>query len=1272
MTSGVALSSQQLFFDGSEPLELDVTVANVSDVIDTYELRVLGIDSEWLEGATESLQLFPGESGNFSLLIDLPEDFPAGRHDVVVQVRSSIFPERLHISRIDLVVDGYEQIALDVSPNRIIAGGRSNFVVTALNQGNKESWVELDLDDPEGLTEVEFSPPGARVPPGRQQLFTVRLKAPRPWFGQPASRILNIGVKGLDESVTQLFNFIQKPKIGRWILSMCGLLFAVLVFGLVLSRELSTFADRVGVDRSVLQDAYASSSGAGNQGNATLEGQLLDSRSLQPVPWAQVQVYDGADLANKVRSTATDETGSFLISGLSRSGGYRVSFDKPGYLPSWYGGGRTIDVAKLVYPSGEELSVQMQGQLSAVEGNVTGPSIESSTASLLIDPQTLQLRQVNDPAVMASVEIQDGGLYQFEEVPSGRYQVRISVPGFSTKYSDFFYLDAGTTLSVPDIAIQRGNGEINGNLRMLKEGVGVPLEYAQLRLEDSKGSERYELTSGTPSLRFQVAPVEDGSARLANGENGTITVRRLNFSEGDPEAKCSIPAGAKGCEISAMHSSEQSSESLPIADEMNLEISVATLLGSPLEAVDIQVIDGLGREFLCSEDGNTRNDTVPPGGSTFDSSANSSCGFGGVAAGNAQVFVYRPNEDKSSSSIEISSGRRSKLQIRVATLEAALATIEIERSSTSSTAATKVSDTSVVVFGPYIQDQVLTRPSFTEEALTSLQIENLDWSEVPVDKQPLAVYPENADSPVCELYEPSLSCEFEQEMLDQTVNAFVMRFADNEIFSYGRPGVRDGLWTISVPTGNQATSDFSVKLISEDGSPVLVPPGQTALATVVGSDLNGDISNAKCVIPGSSDNCQVPISEVGYGLLDIAVTNVADWQPLMTQAFYNGLDSEVLVTPQLSLKQSGPGDFQFSNLPTPANYLLTVEGSESIQEHTMEIQLVEGQALEDLVVLANPTFGSIRGQLSLPTGVSGRAGGVEVIASDGESTWSSTSISAGVDDSRIGSFVFPKLPVPGTYQITVDDPLMEASAIDYVVSELAPDVVAPNPLLLKPKLGSLSGRIFQCENTSCSTKSARPKANVTLSNSLISFDVMSVDRCFLEAGVPNAGTSGCGGNFIVDSVPVGSYLLAVEVTGAQPQTRQVTIGSGTTTNVEILVPVSAQLEIEICDALPTNATARCAASNRLSGWNIALYKESEFPTGSAVPGIANANGDITTYNSLDAPLRYVVTANGPSSSGRSGNLSTSFAMPASSKVVLVCAPPALSSNLASCRLVNLG
>ena len=257
---------------------------------------------------------------------------------------------------------------LDVSPT--IAGGRSNFVVTALNQGNKNhgsSLISTTRRVSQRLSSVRLAREFRQV----DSTFTVRLKAPRPWFGQPASRILNIGVKGLDESVTQLFNFIQKPKIGRWILSMCGLLFAVLVFGLVLSRELSTFADRVGVDRSVLQDAYASSSGAGNQGNATLEGQLLDSRSLQPVPWAQVQVYDGADLANKVRSTATDETGSFLISGLSRSGGYRVSFDKPGYLPSWYGGGRTIDVAQLVYPSGEELSVDAR-TASAVEGNVTG------------------------------------------------------------------------------------------------------------------------------------------------------------------------------------------------------------------------------------------------------------------------------------------------------------------------------------------------------------------------------------------------------------------------------------------------------------------------------------------------------------------------------------------------------------------------------------------------------------------------------------------------------------------------------------------------------------------------------------------------------------------------------------------------------------------------------------------------------------------------------------------------------------------------------------
>ena len=1302
MTSGVALSSQRLVFDGSGPLELDVAVANVSDVIDTFELRVLGLDAEWLEGNTEPIQLFPGESGNFSLSIDLPDDFPAGRHDVVVQVRSSIFPERLHISRIDLVVDGYEQIALDLSPNRVIGGGRSDFVVTALNQGNKESWVELELDDPEGLTEVEFNPSGARVQPGRQQLFSVRLKAPRPWFGQPASRILNVGVKGVDDSITQLFNFVQKPKIGRWILSMCGLLFAVLVFGLVLSRELSTFADRVGVDKSVLQDAYASSSGTGNQGNATLEGKVLDSRSLQPVPWAQVQVYDGADPANKVRSTATDETGSFIVGGLNRSGSYRVSFEKPGYLASWYGGGKSIDVAQLVYPSPLGLQAQLQGQLSLVEGVVVGPTGAASTASLLIDPQVLRLRQVNDPAVMASVIVGGDGKYQFEEIPSGRYQVRISVPGFSTQYSDFFHVGAGSSFRVPEIAVQKGNGEISGNLRIIKEGVGVPLEYAEIRLDDVEGMQRYSLTEGTPTIRFQVATGENGLARLASDEQGVITLRKLDFSEGDPELQCRIPSGAKGCEISAGHVSETSSVTLPVADEMNLKVSVATLLGSPLNSSDIQVIDGAGREFFCSEDGNTRNDIVPSGGSTFDTSINGACGFGGVAPGKAQVFVYRPNEGKSALSAEISSGRQTHLEIGLTALEVAEARLEIIRYSSGKTVSETTVKTSTVLVGAHLEEQILQRPVFGGSRTAQLQIEDLDWSDQRLDGESVLVYGRTTNEYLCEITRDNSECRIDLDTTSSPLNPVVVQAKESKlIITYGRPDDKQGVLSLgmapqsklgtldsSTDDNNKTAQDdgidlsdlksqedgaaLSIQLVATDGVAIVVPDNNAAKVTVVGSNREGLLTRVRCSIPSGSDSCSVSREEIGYGLLNIGISGVAGWEPLLSEAFVAGSNNQIDLSPNQKAQERGPGDFRFSNLPTPASYFLTVVGSELIQEHTMEIQLVEGQVLQDLIVLAEPSFGSIRGQLSMPPGVSGRAGGIQVVASDGENSWSSTSISVGSSERPVGSFVFPKLPVPGTYQITVEDPLMDASAIDYVVTELAPDVVAPNPLLLKPKEGSLSGRVFQCQNTSCSLKVARPKADVKLSNSLVNLTTMSVDRCFAELGTPNAAVSGCGGDFEVDGVPVGSYLLAVEVTGAQPQTRQVTIGSGTTTTVEVLVPVSAELEIEICNSLPTSSTARCGVSDRMSGWNVALYKEAEFPTGAPVPGVSNANGDITTYTALDAPVRYVVTANGPSTAGKSGNLSTSFAMPASSKVVLVCTPPVLTSNLASCRLVNLG
>ena len=183
---------------------------------------MLGVDPDWVTGAEEALQLFPGDSGFFELCINLPSDFPAGEHTLTLQCRSAVFPERILTSGITVIVESVDFVTLDVYPNRSISGKKTEFVLTAANHGNSDIWLELEADDPEALTEVQFSKPRVHIKRQEEATVEVQVQGPRPWVGQPASRVLTLGAKNIDDVAPQLFNFVQKPKLGRWLFSFFG------------------------------------------------------------------------------------------------------------------------------------------------------------------------------------------------------------------------------------------------------------------------------------------------------------------------------------------------------------------------------------------------------------------------------------------------------------------------------------------------------------------------------------------------------------------------------------------------------------------------------------------------------------------------------------------------------------------------------------------------------------------------------------------------------------------------------------------------------------------------------------------------------------------------------------------------------------------------------------------------------------------------------------------------------------------------------------------
>src|SRR6185436_7005102 len=108
-------------------------------------------------------------------------------------------------------------------------------------------------EDPEDVVQIAFTPPLVVLPPGRREIVHAEVSGGRPWFGQPKPRILTFSLG--PGSPPAMATFVQRPRIGRWLLSLLGLITAAAIFALVLSTVADRLVDESSVDPKVLDKA---------------------------------------------------------------------------------------------------------------------------------------------------------------------------------------------------------------------------------------------------------------------------------------------------------------------------------------------------------------------------------------------------------------------------------------------------------------------------------------------------------------------------------------------------------------------------------------------------------------------------------------------------------------------------------------------------------------------------------------------------------------------------------------------------------------------------------------------------------------------------------------------------------------------------------------------------------------------------------------------------------------------------------------------------------
>lgn len=441
---------------------ITLAVTNTSSVIDAFRVQVFGLDPSWITVVPDHLSLFPGQTEHVDIHVLLPPDYPASHRTLAVNVTSTDDPDAFSLNQVELEVQPRNVVGVRLDPVMITGGGSARFGMVVSNEGNAGVIANGYAVDPEDLATFEFAPANVFVAPGQEQVIEVTASGGRAWFGQMRPRTFTFGVE-TDHRVETLGTFVQRPRIGRWMLSLLGLLTAAAVFAMVLSRTFDSVVDEARVSTDVLDAALQQGEAGGavvptNPGGVL--GQLVTSTTNAGLSGAQAELFVASNTDTPVGSAATDDTGTFTFANLG-AGEYKLRLSGSGVGSIWFGDtDNPADAEVITVALGEVTkigTITINGIPVDVAGQISVPDPTNVTVSVVVPGS-------DPPAVVATTKLGPDGSFVLEDVPSpGTYQMIVETPGSAPQVRDLV-LEPGRPLADIEVTVQPGAGLISGTV----------------------------------------------------------------------------------------------------------------------------------------------------------------------------------------------------------------------------------------------------------------------------------------------------------------------------------------------------------------------------------------------------------------------------------------------------------------------------------------------------------------------------------------------------------------------------------------------------------------------------------------------------------------------------------------------------------------------------------------------------------------------------------------------------------------------------------------
>ncbi|KQW45985.1 hypothetical protein ASC77_18950 [Nocardioides sp. Root1257] len=512
----VELSQRRIIAVPRRPEPIEITISNTSDVIGGYTLRFLGADPSWIEIDETEISLFPDETRTITAMITIPDGMVAGDRRITVQVRELTPPEATSVEEIVLVVPGTRSVQMRVDPMALTAGKVGRFGLLVDNTGNTNVSGRLTGTDAEGKVQFEFDPPVLDLQPGEHAVVEIKAKSKRPLVGGPFVRVLDIGMEDplpagvpvpvappAAESVDQKLtvkkpkkknraaprpgsedaplanaSFVQKALLGRGLLSLFGLLFALSVFAVVITLALSRIVGQSAADRNLALEIAQARNAAATSGSSGMSGTVLLLTSGKPVPGVAVDVFPADDTSEPIANTATNKAGTWSVSDLP-AGDYKLTFRGAGFVQLWYPQALSADNSKTVTLEANSkkagLDVSLGGVPASIKGTVLGDDVSAASLALTVPVAGGAVTSGSDSttgAVVQTVPIGSDGSFELTNVPSPSvYDLVVTKTGYATA-TQRVDVGAGEERDGVEITLRKGDGVISGTVSSAAGALG--------------------------------------------------------------------------------------------------------------------------------------------------------------------------------------------------------------------------------------------------------------------------------------------------------------------------------------------------------------------------------------------------------------------------------------------------------------------------------------------------------------------------------------------------------------------------------------------------------------------------------------------------------------------------------------------------------------------------------------------------------------------------------------------------------------------------------